>query len=152
MSHSRDTALYDAFVACYKGGRGNDEHAKAQIKTGASTHLHLDSRIKMPIRIREHSKLRRNTPILPEPLLPSVPMPLEQKVHKAVLLQRVVRRLFDSVQQPTEGRRIGGRPEGVRLSHASRGEEDVEDEQVGERSSSRLDFVRSWCAPGKSVG
>lgn len=78
-------------------------------------------------------------------------MPLEQEVNEAVLFQRIVRGVFNSVEEPAEGLGIGWRPKSIRLSYTPRRKENVEYKQVGQLGSPILDLMGSWGTPGKSV-
>ncbi len=79
-------------------------------------------------------------------------MPLEQEIDEAVFFQGVVRRLFNSVEEPAEGVGIGGRPKGIWLSYTPGRKENVEYEQVGQLGSSVLDLMWSRSTPGKAIG
>lgn len=53
-------------------------------------------------------------------------MPLEQEVNEAVLFERIVRGVFNRVEEPAEGLGIGWRPKGIWLPHTPRREENIE--------------------------
>ena len=86
----------------------------------------MDSRIKVPVCIGEHGKLRWYTFIFPEPLFSSVLMPLEQEVNEAVLFQGIVRGVVNGIEEPAKGLGIGWRPKGIWLPYTPRRKKNVE--------------------------
>ena len=91
----------------------------AKINKASWAHRNMNTRVQMPIRIRQPRELWRNAPPNFEFLLASILMPLEQEIYEAVALESIVGRVRDRVKEILERFWCGWRVEGVGVSNST---------------------------------
>ena len=91
----------------------------AKMNQASWAHRYVNTRVQMPIRIRQPRELRRNAPPNFEFLLASILVPLEQEIYEAVALESIVGRVRDRVKEILERFWSGWRVEGIGVSNST---------------------------------